>query len=67
MAMKFVLEIKMGNDAMQWPRDVAEAIAGALPKIADPGAVSEGSIRDENGNTVGSWEYRLSRPKKARR
>lgn len=54
----FVLRIDLGADAMQAPAHVA----GALRQIADDlthgwgaGAASDGSIRDENGNTVGRW------------
>lgn len=52
---KFELEIALGNAAMQTSADVARAlerIASRLRNIAD----DEGaSIRDENGNKVGTW------------
>jgi hypothetical protein len=56
--MKFVLDIELGNDAMQnwsdiaWALyDVARGIRTEAPMIASCGA----RIKDVNGNTVGSW------------
>jgi hypothetical protein len=60
--MTFTLGIRLGNDAMQTPHDVA----AVLRKVADRldvqagllGAVrEESSIRDLNGNTVGEWVF----------
>ena len=55
--MKFVVEIELGNDAMQTGRDVADVLA----KIATSMEANEGVLRDSdasrimdaNGNTVG--------------
>jgi DUF917 family protein len=52
--MEFTLTIQLGNAAMQTGEDVAEALA----RVADSlqGGVQSGTIRDVNGNTVGSWD-----------
>lgn len=58
----FRLTIELGNDAMQTGGDVADA----LRKLADQvdtrrggqfndGFAEGGNVRDDNGNTVGSW------------
>jgi hypothetical protein len=56
---KFTLEIELGNDAMQTPEDVTDALEEVVKQIRDrhwdgwtPGGES---IRDINGNTVGRW------------
>jgi hypothetical protein len=51
----FELSIDMGNDAMQYPGDVARALREVADAI-DNGA-ADGRIRDENGNTVGAWDF----------
>ena len=52
---KFKCEIELGNDAMQ----SNEQIARALLDVADALLSTDiGNIRDENGNTVGSWEVK---------
>lgn len=56
----FTLKIELGNDAMQAPPDVAEALRRTARDV-DVWAVwpdtddNYTDIRDENGNTVGSW------------
>lgn len=61
--MRFVIDITLGNDAMQDGPDVARA----LRKIADVvesctpyvvKAEGPGTIRDENGNKVGTWRFK---------
>lgn len=59
----FKLKIALGNDAMQTTTDVADALRGVADYIAGIGDqpngdwhLDAGSIRDVNGNTVGSWE-----------
>jgi hypothetical protein len=47
----FKLEISMGNDAMQDLNDVA----AALEHLARHGFGESGSIKDANGNTVGTF------------
>ena len=59
--MKFTLEIKLGNDAMQTPSDVRKAIAHSLDNdvVFDGDIMAVGDkylIRDYNGNTVGKWQ-----------
>jgi hypothetical protein len=62
---KFTLEITLGNDAMQTPADVRNAlmkIANRLERGQDPYSPFEGEdsgkIMDGNGNSVGKWEVR---------
>jgi hypothetical protein len=58
--MKFVLEIELGNDAMQTGTDVLRAIRESLK--GEEGlpldAGTAGILWDENGNTVGKWEVK---------
>lgn len=59
--MKLVIEVELGNDAMQTAADAGYAINRALLKQAasaiDPLNEHEvGTVRDGNGNTVGKWE-----------
>ena len=61
--MTFKLEIELGNDAMQSAYDVALALSEAVRQLTLHRGYSEplqheeqGSIRDVNGNRVGSWE-----------
>ena len=55
--MKFSLQIRLGNDAMQTPADVAHAMQPihdfleGLQTWPDEG----GFIQDLNGNLVGTW------------
>jgi hypothetical protein len=53
--MKLTITIELGNEAMQGPRDAAGAILDAFERLGDE-PVYAGTIRDENGNTVGSWQ-----------
>lgn len=55
MANQFKLKIKLGNDAMQTPEDVAAALRKVASRLE--GQTLEGRIRDINGNTVGAFEY----------
>ena len=51
------LKIKLGNDAMQTPEDIADALRRTADRITD--SVLNGAtfnIRDTNGNTVGQWK-----------
>lgn len=60
----FSLTIRLGNDAMQTPADIAAALRDVADRLADGyDPVSElgpheGVIRDVNGNRVGTWEAR---------
>lgn len=51
----FTLRIDLGNAAMQTREDVAEALGNIAENIAFSTHES-GTIRDANGNSVGSWE-----------
>lgn len=53
MAETFRLEITMGNDAMIDRDDIARKLSGIRDAVR---ASDSGSIRDDNGNTVGRWE-----------
>ena len=57
--MTFMLRIELGNDAMQTANEieaVLRKLGQRLPYISDPvEAGDEGSIMDDNGNTVGQW------------
>lgn len=56
----FRLSIRLGNAAMESPRDVAEAlrrVAAALD-ASDGGALLERATYDLNGNKVGEWSFR---------
>ncbi len=57
--MKFVLKIEMGNSAMSTRSQVIgklKELARDLTKTYDASVVGA-SIRDINGNRVGSWEF----------
>lgn len=68
MALKFFLEIELGDDAMQTNEDVASALRDTANYIGGIGVYEEGEqirwhldaghITDVNGNTVGEWEVR---------
>jgi hypothetical protein len=51
---EFRLTIRLGNDAMQTPEDVACALR-EVSWLLDAGATSS-NVRDDNGNVVGGWE-----------
>lgn len=54
--MLFQMEIALGNEAMQEASDVATALAALSNKLHLEGWQDRtGSIRDANGNTVGTW------------
>jgi hypothetical protein len=63
-AMLFKLEIELGNESMQTPADVGEAIARTLANHGRAqgsmfdsfGTLDSGTMLDRNGNTVGRWE-----------
>lgn len=54
--MKLTIEIKIGNDAMRTPHDLAEAVLRASQGIR--AGRGSGKIYDDNGNVVGFWEIR---------
>jgi hypothetical protein len=56
--MKFTLEIELGNEAMQGSSDVARALRATADRIQGHGhfaGENSAPVRDDNGNTVGSW------------
>ena len=66
--MRFTLDVELGNDAMQTPLDVAEALQRLVGDISQrtmgnpgteivmgPHTVIAGNLRDGNGNRVGNW------------
>lgn len=57
----FQLSIELGNAAMSTPADVGRAlekVAAALV-VGSWDGIESGHIRDENGNTVGSWDVEV--------
>jgi hypothetical protein len=57
-AKTFVLEIRLGNDAMQSWDDVAKAIKVTASRLVGEHALEvgeRGKIYDDNGNVVGGW------------
>lgn len=57
--MKIVIEIDLGNEAMQTPVDVENAVAMHVRTVSDTAPLTAGQggrILDVNGNTVGRWE-----------
>lgn len=59
-AEKLTIEIRLGNEAMQTPQDVAAKLdqlsdlLNGFGRIAFPHGRK---ILDRNGNTVGHWEF----------
>lgn len=56
----FVLSIGLGNAAMSEAEHVGQALEELAQAIAD--GEREGSVFDENGNTVGSWSLHEPEP-----
>jgi len=58
----FELKINLGNEAMQCPSDVAEALRKLAKKLDAGGdfALNDGGkIMDANGNSVGEWTVEI--------
>ena len=53
---KFTLEIELGNEAMQTPEDIAEALRKTASHVQ--AGYGNGTIRDLDGNSVGSYDIR---------
>lgn len=59
--MKFILEIELGNDAMESGSDVGEALINEGRKLASCWSEEllrkgdDARIKDINGDTIGSW------------
>ena len=58
-ANKFIVELDLGNDAMQTQSDIIETLKNVIRQLPSV-AMSKGiavKIKDANGNTVGKWGY----------
>ena len=59
--MKIVFEIALGNDRMQTPSDVSQAVQRAMSAATRSGLWApleqgdDGPLRDDNGSLVGAW------------
>jgi len=53
--MKLKLEIDMDNSAFEEPGEIQNIIEQLAQKLAGASQGEHGSVRDSNGNTVGSW------------
>lgn len=51
--MKYLVEIELGNEAMQEPWHVAQALYTLADAIANFESLATRNIRDYNGNVVG--------------
>ena len=54
---EFTLRIKMGNEAMQTPEDVANRLLAVANRLNYGMDRQSGEILDMNGNKVGEWEF----------
>lgn len=60
--MKFKLNVELGNAAMETTKDVARALLTLAKMLDAKGDVKvrrpeDGTVRDLNGNRVGTWEF----------
>ena len=53
---RFTQEIELGNEAMHTRGQVARALALLAERLQQTGR-ADGIVRDDNGNTVGAWEF----------
>ena len=53
---RFILEINLGNDAMQAPGDIATALHQTGKHIQSTWKMDLGKVHDINGNVVGHYE-----------
>lgn len=61
--MKIIIEIELGNAAMQTPVDVCNALHLVADKLAFDSQIDERTlhtIRDDNGNRVGNLHAEVS-------
>ena len=54
---EFTLRIKLGNEAMQTPEDVAASLRDIANRLDWGMYRRSGEILDYNGNKVGEWEF----------
>jgi hypothetical protein len=66
--MRFSLDIRLGNDAMQTPADIARVLRELSSKIVHervmgstlaPATYCDGRLLDVNGNVVAKWEVEI--------
>ena len=60
---QFILRIKLGNEAMQTPNDIARALNDVADRVECTTIrqlKNSGSLKvmDLNGNSVGSWQIK---------
>jgi len=55
---RFILEIELGNDAMQTPYDVGTVMINIACHLRESGDFATRKIHDINGNVVGHYEVR---------
>lgn len=55
---EFTLTLRLGNDAMQTPEDIATALRRLAGLLDEYGFDCGQSILDQNGNKVGEWVAR---------
>jgi hypothetical protein len=53
--MIFVLTIELGNEEMQTPDNVADALKSVIMRLSEQEKFEGGKIHDINGNTVGAY------------
>ena len=54
---EFTLRIKLGNEAMQTPEDVADRLRAVADRLDYGMDLWSGKILDYNGNKVGEWVF----------
>ena len=54
---EFALQIRMGNEAMQTPEDVAASLRDIANRLDWGMYRRSGEILDMNGNKVGEWKF----------
>ena len=54
---EFTLRIELGNEAMQTPEDVGDALWAVANRLNYGMDRRSGEILDYNGNKVGEWEF----------
>jgi len=53
---QFTVTITLGNDTMQGPDDVADALRTLADNLWTDDTGTTHPVRDPNGNTVGHWQ-----------
>ena len=55
---QFILKINLGNEAMRTPGDVGRVMINIACHLRESGDVTTRKIHDENGNVVGSYQFK---------